>query len=113
MTLSLGIRRLPDELKRSLDKENTYESQGTYHSAYFIINPDSSFVYYSVFEVGYHLSLGNYLTYGDTIIFNTDLNKTSTAVKDSGIYNQYFKHSYPSPYLIENEKYLINENEMK
>lgn len=110
---SFLLRELPDVLTKDKDRPDAYENQGMYHSTYFIIKPNNSFVYYSIFEVGYDLSFGNYKLQSDTIIFNTDWDATAVAVKDSSIYNQYFKHSFPRPYLISNEKYLIGEEKIK
>ncbi|PZP42428.1 MAG: hypothetical protein DI598_16955 [Pseudopedobacter saltans] len=83
--------------------ERTYENQGMYSSTYLILKSDSSFVYYSVYEVGFDLSFGKWIQIkSDTILLNWDKKKTLDATKDKSQYHQYFAFSFPLPVSINN-----------
>lgn len=84
-----------------------YENQGRYHSAYFQLQPDSGFVYYRVFEVGYSLTMGTYQIRSGIINFTWDSLKTMNAVKDKAIYGNYYKYASPGPHVMVNLKYRM------
>ena len=84
-----------------------YENQGRYHSAYFHLQSDSSFVYYRVFEGGYSMTLGKYTTSNGVTRFTWDSLKTMQAVKDKAIYGKYYKYGSPSPRIMENISYRV------
>jgi hypothetical protein len=83
--------------KENVTPENsiTYESQGEYHSTYLTLNPDSTYVYYSVFEVGYSLATGKWTEVNDTILFNWNKQKTTDIIKNKEEYEKYYKYSTP------------------
>ena len=81
----------------SLSASKIYESQGMFHSTYIILNPDSTYIYYSVFEVGFDLTFGKWSSLrNDTLILNWDRQKTLDNIKDEKIYKKYFEHSFPT-----------------
>jgi len=49
---------LPKTLTVMKGDSTKFESQGMYHSAYFILQTENTFTYYSVYEVGYDLCRG-------------------------------------------------------
>lgn len=90
-----------DTFKKSKDTPGQFENQGRWHSSYIILHSDSTFVYYSVFEGGYDLTLGNWRMNGQkNLVLNWDSAKTRQAVSDKAVYGQYFKYSRPSPHPI-------------
>lgn len=75
----------------------TFESQGMFHSTYLILNNDSSYVYYSVYEVGFVLAAGTWSRYKiDTFMLNWERTKTFNYIKDEKIYKRYFQYGRPS-----------------
>lgn len=106
-------RELPDTLTQTKDYPNKFENQGMYHSTYLILENDSSFVYYSVFEVGFDLAFGEYTSTNDTLTFNWDQQQTLNAVTDSSIYQKYFKYSTPRPYKVENVRFIRTDKKLK
>lgn len=103
---------LPKKLNRTKDNQNNYESQGMYHSTYFLLNSDSTFVYYNVFEVGFDLTMGKYTKEENTISFNWDSLKTLQAVVDTSIYKKYFQYGIPRPLKIVNEQYKLQNGSL-
>lgn len=80
-----------------LSDSKVYESQGLFHSAYILLNSDSTYVYYTVFEVGFKLSFGKWSVYSnDTLTLNWDKQMTLTNIKDEKIYRKYFEYSFPT-----------------
>ncbi len=100
---------LPRKMTVHAEDKNIFESQGNYHSTYFILNPeDKTYVYYSIFEVGYLMSVGVYKVNDKEITFNGDSEKTHDLVKDTAFYYQYYRHSTPRPFKIDDAKYLLS-----
>ncbi len=91
-------------------QEGEYQNQGMYHSSYYHLNKDSSFVYYSVFEGGYNMTFGNWTGFQNKITLTWDSLKTFSAVKDTGIYKKYYRYSRPNPFKISNKKFTINDS---
>lgn len=81
-----------------------------YHSTYLTLDSDTSFVYYSVYEVGYDLTIGKYYQTDSTIFLMWDSLITNIAVRDSAIYMKYFRYSRPFPYKIDSIKYKIEDD---
>lgn len=97
---------IPDKLTRTKEDPNIYESQGMYHSAYLILNTDSSFVYYKVYEVGFNFCVGNYKNLQGELVFNWDSIKTLNAVNDTAIYRQYSRYRRPRAGKITGVRYV-------
>lgn len=103
----------------SKEKPTTYEYQWKFGSTYIILNSDSTFIYYSVFEVGYDLTLGTFKKKKNTLILNWDENITLEAISDKDIYGKYFEHSKPNAFQIERvhfkikNKTLVRQNRLR
>ena len=110
--LDVSGQQLPESFHRAKENPNKYENQGMLHSAYLILTPDSSFVYYNIYEVGYYLTFGNYSTNGDKMIITWDSVKTSQAIKDTTIYKKYFQYGFPMPFKIVRKQYKIHKNSL-
>ena len=102
--------RFPEKFEEIKESKNKFESQGLLHSSYLFLNDDNSFVYYSIFEVGYDLTIGNYNLNNDIITLNWDSLKTYNAVKDPNYYKKYSKYSTPLPFKINNIRYKKFKN---
>ena len=91
----------------ALPNSKVYESQGIFHSTYLILSQDSTYVYYSLFEVGFHLTFGKWSQLNnDTLLLNWDKQKTLKSNKDEQIYETYSKHS-SSPTAMPMTNWLI------
>ena len=89
-----------------------YESQGTRHSAYIIFNPDSTYVYYSVFEVGFDVAVGKWSQLDSAVlILNLDKEKTLDYTNDEKKYKKYFKYS--SPNMVPMTNWLVRRTANK
>ncbi len=81
----------------------TYQSHGMYHSTYLILNPDSTYVYYSIYEVGFDLSYGKWSRLNvDTFLLNWDRLKTFNCIKNEKEYKKFFDYSIPNPVQMTN-----------
>ncbi|MFC4263967.1 hypothetical protein ACFOWM_13820 [Ferruginibacter yonginensis] len=90
-------------------KYKTYQNQGANNSTYLILKSDSSFVYYTVYEVGFDLSLGKWTEFKHgKILLNWDRKKTIDATKDKNQYQKYFAYSSPLPLSITN--WIVKRN---
>lgn len=86
----------------------SYENNGRYHGSSIYLYPDSTFAYYSVFEGGCHLALGNYKTSGlNRLVLNWDQQKTEQAVKDKAVYGKYYKYCSPRSHPVINDAYMM------
>lgn len=97
-----------------LDEEDNanYESQGMYHSTHLYLYQDSSFVFYSVYEVGYKFSLGKYVKDKGKVILNWNREETMKAVSDTSVYYKYYRYSTPYPIQLENIIYEIKKDSL-
>lgn len=90
------------------ESPGNYENQGNYHTSHIYLYPDSTFAYYSVFEGGYDLTLGNYRQNGlNRVVLNWDQQKTEQAVKDKAVYGKYYRYCWPGSYPVINEAYMM------
>jgi hypothetical protein len=91
-----------------------YESQGLYHSTYLILNKDSTYLYYSVFEVGFDLTIGKWKIKGsDTIILNWDRQKTLNCLKDKKCYEKYSISPFPNATPMNNWLIVMTDKILK
>lgn len=103
-------RRIPKVLIQTISDSIDYENQGRYHSTHLFLHKDSSFLFYSVYEVGYILSLGSYSKDEQLIILNWNQKKTFEAISDTTIYHKYFKHSTPQAFPLKDIAYEIRND---
>ena len=62
----------------------TYENKGLNHSTFLILNADSTFIYYSIYKLGFDLSVGQWTKINtDTLTLNWDCQKTADFIKDA------------------------------
>ncbi len=74
-----------------------FENQGMYNSTYLILNDDSTYIYYSVYEVGFDLTTGKWTRFNsDTFTLNWDEAKTLNYVNDEKIYKKFFQYGSPT-----------------
>ncbi|MCH7535463.1 MAG: hypothetical protein IH948_06905 [Bacteroidetes bacterium] len=98
-------RKLPDVFIQTDTDTAKYENQGANHSTYMILKDDVSFVYYTINNDDFELTLGDYTRENDTITFNWNEEQTTNAVQDANIYYFYYMHGVPKPSPIINIRY--------
>lgn len=82
--------------KLASKKAKVFESQGLYHSTYLILNDDSTYVYYSVYEIGFDVTVGNWSQYkSDTLRLNWNKEKTFKYINNKKKYKRYFQYGTP------------------
>jgi hypothetical protein len=80
-----------------------YQSQGMLHSTYIILNQDSTYIYYDVFEAGFNLTFGKWKQLnGDTLSLTWDRQETLDIISNKKKYKKYFEYSMPSPIPMRN-----------
>jgi hypothetical protein len=80
-----------------------FENQGMFHSAYFLINKDSSFVFLCVYECGFFLTTGKWANSNDSILnFTWNREKSIALCKDKQKYKKYYSYGFPVPLPINN-----------
>jgi hypothetical protein len=95
-------------------KTLTYENQGLYHSTYLALNDDSTFVFYSIFEVGYYLSTGNWkIENKNRLKLSWDKLQTTKSCNDENIYRKYSEYHYPMALPINDWNFIIKKGKLK
>ncbi|MFY9311175.1 MAG: hypothetical protein WAQ28_19180 [Bacteroidia bacterium] len=89
--------------------DNKFQNQGMYHSSYYYLNPDQTFIYYNVFEVGYKMTLGHWTREGNQIMLTWDSVATHKAVTDTSFYYKYFRYGKPKPLKMVNKKFIYTD----
>ena len=85
----------------------TYQNQGDNHSIYLAVNDDSTFVFFSVFEVGYFLTVGRYSVIQTRVYqFHWDKEKSLSICRDKKLYSRYFQYSTPAPLKISDWRFI-------
>ncbi|GAB2833082.1 hypothetical protein GCM10027043_38790 [Ferruginibacter profundus] len=84
-----------------------FENQQRFSSNYFEIKEDSTFIFFSVYEVGYLLTTGNWQKLDDST-YRLDWNKERSIAlcRNEKKYKKYFVHSFPMPLPIDNYKFI-------
>ena len=106
------IWQLPPKFTIVKGKDHQFENQGRYNSTYLLLNTDSTFTYYSVFEAGYFLTMGKYFCKGNTYQLDWDSVKTLKAVNNQRIYKKFFKYESPVYFKIVNVQYQRNADSL-
>ena len=110
--VTIGQSQTSDDFTLVQNKKNVYENQGEYHSAYFYIYENKSFVYARIYECGYELTVGTWELQTGIINFTWDSLKTYEATKNKNFYQQYFKYSSPRPFKIVAKKYFYSPQKL-
>jgi outer membrane protein OmpA-like peptidoglycan-associated protein len=92
----------------SKDKKDAlhYERQTMYSSEYYILYKDSSFVYWTVFEVGEYITVGHYRKQGKYFVFDWDSELTNQTSRDPARRKKYYSGEL-APYPMYNRKALL------
>lgn len=105
-------RSMPQRMMRMKGEALKYQDQGMHHSAYISLGDSGRFTYWSVYEVGFDISLGQFSTSHDTMTLNWDSLATHQAVHDTRFYLALFAHSRPKPFKIDQVKYMVERRSL-
>lgn len=103
---------VPQRMLRMKGETTKYQDQGMHHSAYISLGDSGRFTYWSVYEVGFDISLGQFSTSHDTMTLSWDSLATHQAVLDTSFYRALFAHSSPKPFKVDRVKYLVERRSL-
>jgi hypothetical protein len=103
---------LNNTLKKEKGKNNFFKRTYPYNSSGLELHADSSFVYYYVSDIAYEVSAGKYSMADNVITLNWDSLKTENTAIEPDFYREYFKSKKPTPFKIQNVKYILMDNEL-
>jgi len=94
-------------------KTKTFENQGMYHSTYLALNNDSSFIFFSIYEVGESLTTGKWEKITDsTYRFQWNKNKSIDLCKQEFRLKKYYRYGFPKPYKIESWVFTMHKTKL-
>jgi len=104
---------MPEHLKKTKDKTNTYENRNEDGMTSLQLKADSFFIYLSLSTDGYKLSAGKYNLADDIITLEWDSIINYKAIEDTSIYKKFYARLKPSLFKIDNVSYILNEENDK
>lgn len=100
------FKKMPEQLKRSKKDATLYENNNSNRRTSLQLKKDSSFVFSSLSEFEYKLSIGKYSVVKDKITLNWDSTQTFIGIKNAKTYNG----RQPNNVIIDNLNYYFEDD---